>query len=142
MLPNRVVRPGQFLEANRRKPRDSQLLTLGRLAPEEESLRIFPFAADLERAKVLIPGAFRRLRLRFTPQFQSVQIVDGDFSLGKPFKQMVAQRGRQIGPLNPWHLFTESHAGQRFLDAFPFDRVRGRAESVRQFVEFALLGFF
>jgi hypothetical protein len=49
---------------------------------------------------------------------------------------------RQIGPLNLWHLFTESHAGQLFLDAFPFDRVRGRAESVRQFVEFALFGFF
>jgi hypothetical protein len=50
--------------------------------------------------------------------------------------------GWQIGPLNPWHLFTEGHAGQRFLDAFPFDRVRGRAESVRQFVESAPFGFF
>jgi hypothetical protein len=37
--------------------------------------------------------------------------------------------------LNLCYLFTERHARQRFLDAFPFDRVGRCAELVRQFEE-------
>jgi len=55
---------------------------------------------------------------------------------------MLAQGRGQIDPLNLWHLFTERHASQRFLNAFSLGRVRGCAESVRQFEEFVLFGFF
>ena len=34
----------------------SELLTFGRLAREQEGVRVFSFAADLERTEVLVPG--------------------------------------------------------------------------------------
>jgi hypothetical protein len=58
----------------------------GGLAPEKESLGVFSFAADFKRAKVLVPSAFGRVRLRFAPQFQSIQVFNSDSSLGKPIK--------------------------------------------------------
>jgi hypothetical protein len=105
----------------------SQLFTFGRLAPEKESLRIFSFTADFEGPEILIPGPFGRIRLRFAPQFQLVQILHGNLAIPKPFKKMVLQGRRQIAPLNLPPLFPERHAGEFILEAFPLGRVRGRS---------------
>src|SRR5580765_3078582 len=43
--------------------RELELLTLGRLAGEEEGLRESALSAHLERAEILEPETFRRIRL-------------------------------------------------------------------------------
>jgi hypothetical protein len=50
-----------------------QLPAPGRLATEQEGLRILSLSADLEGAEVLVPGAVRSLRLRLPPELEIVQ---------------------------------------------------------------------
>ena len=114
---------------------DSELLPLGGLTAQQESLRVLSFAADLERPKVLIPEPVRSIRLRFSPHLQLVEILYGDLALAQPIEQVVAERRRQIGPLDLRHLLTEGHAGQIFLDTPLFLRVAGMREAVGQVEE-------
>ncbi len=52
----------------------SELPPFGGLAPEQEGLRVFPFATDLEGAEVLVPGPVRGIGFGFSPQFQLEKI--------------------------------------------------------------------
>jgi len=90
----------------------------------------------------LYTRALGRIRFRFTPQLQLVQVLDGDHAFSQSFKKVIAQGGRQISPLNLWHSFTKGHAGQYFLDPFPFDGVGGCAELVASSKKSRLFGFF
>jgi hypothetical protein len=53
-----------------------QPLTLSGLSSQQERPGVWPFSADLEGAKVLVPPSLRRLRLGFSPELQVIQIVD------------------------------------------------------------------
>ncbi len=66
-------------------------------------LRVFPFAADLEGTEVLEPLPVRRLRFRFSPELQLIEILDGDLAISKSIKQVVAESWRQIHTLDLRH---------------------------------------
>ena len=89
------------IRMTRSKP--SELLTFGRLAREQEGLRIFSFATDFERTEVLVPEPVGGIGIGFSPRFELVKVVRGDLAFAQPIKQMVAERGRQSGPLDPGH---------------------------------------
>ncbi|MGH9758835.1 MAG: hypothetical protein ACRD4M_13940 [Candidatus Acidiferrales bacterium] len=119
----------------------SQFLTLRGLTAKKKRFRILPFAAHFERPKILIPWAFRRIRLGFAPKLQLIQVFGSDLTVPQTVKEMVAQGRRQTSPLNFWHLFAEGHTGKLSLDAFPLGRVLRGAQQVRKFKEFAFLIF-
>jgi hypothetical protein len=72
----------------------SELLPFGSLACKQEGLRVFPFAADFERAEVLVPEPVRRIGIRFSPRFELVKVFCCDLAFAQPVKQMVAECGR------------------------------------------------
>jgi len=80
-------------------------------------------AADFERAKILIPIAIRGFWLRFSPQFQLVEILSGDLTLPKSIKEMITESGRKVSPLDLPHSFSKSHSGKLFLQFLLFFRV-------------------
>lgn len=95
--------PGHLgIEAARFR-RVSNFLPQRGLASQQERLGILPFSANLEGAKVLEPETFRRLRLRFPPDFESVEIVSCDFALANSVEQVFTQRRGQSRPLDPRH---------------------------------------
>ncbi len=73
------------------------------LAAQEESLRVLSLAADLERPKVSEPKSLRRLGVRLTPELELVEIFHSDLSVPQPIEEVIAERRRQICPLNPGH---------------------------------------
>jgi hypothetical protein len=77
--------------------------SLRRLTTDEEGLRIFPFTADLEGAEVLEPRPIRSLRVGLPPELQLVEILNGDLAISKPIKEVVAERWREVCPLNLRH---------------------------------------
>ena len=115
--------------------RDLKLLTFGGLTAQQERLRVCPFATDLERYEVLVPGPLWSIGFRFSPQLQMVKIICRDLALAEPVEQVVAERGRQTRPLDPRHLLTERHASQIRLDTLMFLRIAGMREAVGQVEE-------
>lgn len=87
-----------------------QLLPPSCLPAEKKGLGVLALAADFERSKILVPLAFGSFGLRLTPELQAIQIVRRNLSLSQPFEEMIAQRGRKIGPLDFRHLFPENQA--------------------------------
>jgi hypothetical protein len=69
----------------------SQLRPSGRLATQEKGLRILSVSTDLEGPEVLVPKSVWSLRLTFAPQFQLIEVFDGDVSLAKALKQVIAE---------------------------------------------------
>jgi hypothetical protein len=53
------------------------------LAGEQEGLGKLAYAANLERAKVLIPMAFGRFRLGFARKFQLIKVFGFDFAFAQ-----------------------------------------------------------
>lgn len=105
------------------------------LTSEQESLRIPAFAANLERAEILVPRTLRRVRFRFPPLLQAIEVFCGDLALAQPLEQVIAERSGQAGPLNLRHLFAERHPGQVFLKALLLLRVARIREAVGKFEE-------
>jgi hypothetical protein len=70
---------------------------------QEKGFRKSPFAANLERSEVLVPGAVRGLRFRLSPKFQLVEIVRGDLSISQAVEQVITKRGGKIRPLDIRH---------------------------------------
>jgi hypothetical protein len=68
----------------------SELLPFGHLPREQERLRVFAIAADFESTEVLVPEPFRSVGIRFSPDFQLVQVLDSDLAFAKPFKEVIA----------------------------------------------------
>jgi len=75
-----------------------QLTTPCRLATKQEGLRIFSLTADLEGAKVLVPGALGSFRLRLPPELELVQVLGRDLPLAKTLEQMVPQSRWKVLP--------------------------------------------
>src|SRR6266496_3928930 len=75
-----------------------QLPAPGRLATEQEGLRILSLSADLEGAEVLVPGAVGSLRLRLPPELELVQVLGCDLPLSEPFEQVLPQRWWKVFP--------------------------------------------
>lgn len=93
------------------------------------------FAADLERTEVLIPWPIGGIRLRLPPLLQAIEVFRRDLALAQPFKQVVANRDRQPGPLNFRHLFAERHPGQVFLETLLFLRITRARQAVSEIEE-------
>ena len=94
----------------------SELLTFGRLAREQEGLRVFSFATDFERTEVLVPEPIRGIGIRFSPRFELVKVFGGDLAFAQPIKEVIAERGRQTAPPDSGALLTEGHDGQLLLE--------------------------
>jgi len=52
-----------------------ELPASGRLAVEQERLRVFTLTTDLEGAEVLVPGALRSLRLQLPPELELLELT-------------------------------------------------------------------
>src|ERR1017187_8975866 len=75
----------------------SQLdLALGQL---DQKCRTLPVAADLERAKVLVPVPLRDFRPRSNPQAKPIQIGDADRPVPHSIDQVLTDARRQIAPI-------------------------------------------
>src|ERR1017187_890310 len=74
-------------------------LTLNPLAAHRECLRKLPVAADLERAKVLVPVSLWDLGPRFNPQSKAIQIGDADRPVPQAVDQVLTDARRQIAPI-------------------------------------------
>lgn len=66
-----------------------QLLTFGNPAREQEGLRKSSFAADFERAEVLVSGPVGGIGIRLPPNLELIEVVRGDLAFAQPIKQMV-----------------------------------------------------
>ena len=53
-------------------------VALRSLAAEQERLRIATLTANLERTKILVPIAFRNLRIRVNPEAKMIEVGDTD----------------------------------------------------------------
>ena len=105
---------------------------------QEECLWKLTFAADLERSKVLVPRAIRRLRLRFPPQFQLVEVFRWDLPVRDTIKQVLSKTRWKIGPPNPRHhspnVIRANSSFNRFRSAASRDSVsRFTSEKKRSF---------
>ena len=61
-------------------------------------------AADLEGAEVLVPVAFRHFRIRVNPESETIEKGDADRPVPHSVYQVLADGGRQVGPLlDPRH---------------------------------------
>jgi hypothetical protein len=60
--------------------------------------------------------AHRGLRFRFTPQLQLIEVLDRDLAPTKPIKQVIAESGGKVRPLNFRHLFPEGQPSQFLLN--------------------------
>ena len=58
-----------------------QSLALARLSSKKKSLGVLSPATDFERAEILVPIAFWGFGLRFSPEFQLVNILSGYLTL-------------------------------------------------------------
>src|SRR5215472_17613662 len=72
--------------------------TDGRLPCHQECFRIAAFAAQLERAEVLVPQPFRYFRFGFHPETQLIEIVQADLAVVHSLDQMSANGGGQPRP--------------------------------------------
>jgi hypothetical protein len=64
--------------------------------PDQERLRVFAAATQLERPEVLVPVAFRSTRLRFHPSLQAPQVGKRNPALVYAFKKVLPQAARKI----------------------------------------------
>ena len=85
-----LAEPQARSKNHRRSGTGLQLLAFRGLATQQERLREPALAADLERAEVLDPWAVRGIRLRLPPEFQLVEVLDGDLPIAQAVEQMVA----------------------------------------------------
>src|SRR6202795_2879765 len=115
-----------------------ELLTFGGLAGEQKGLRIFSFTANFERSKILVPEPVGGIGIGFSPRFELVKVFRGDLACAQPVKQMVAERGRQSGPLDPGHyspkVMRASSALRRSCSFALLDRARRSARSKKRFL--------
>jgi hypothetical protein len=69
----------------------SQRFTLAGLPSKQKGLGILSPTTDFERAEILIPIAIWGFGLRFSPEFQLIDILSGYLTLPQPVKKMVAE---------------------------------------------------
>jgi hypothetical protein len=100
-----------------------------------------PFTTELEGPEVLIPQLVGRFRLRLAPELELVQIFGLYFSLPESFKEVVAKRRRNIGPLNFGHSLPEGHSSKLFFQALSLGRICGSNQSVRKVIETPTFAF-
>src|SRR6266540_5052472 len=96
-------RPRREMARERGGGDPSKFLALRRLTAKQEGLRILSFATDLERTDIPPPEALRSLRFRLSPQLQSIEVLGCDLSLAEAVEEVVAEGGRQVGPLDLRH---------------------------------------
>src|SRR5579864_5846792 len=115
----------------------SELLPFGGLARQQEGLRVFSVATDFERTEVLVPKPLGGIRIRFSPRFELVQIFRGDLAFAQPFKEVIAERGRQTAPLDSGHyspkVRTASSSLRRVCSSTSRERARRSANSRKRF---------
>ena len=75
----------------------------GHLALHQKRLGEPALPADLERSKVLVPRPIRRLRFRFPPKLQLVEVFDGNLTFLQAVKKVLAEGKWKIRPLNLGH---------------------------------------
>src|SRR3954468_10961795 len=83
---------------------DLKLLSFRSLTPKQKRLGVFSFAANFERPEVFDPQPFRCVRFGLAPEFELVEIFNRNLPITQPVEEMIPQRRRQVGPLNPRHL--------------------------------------
>ena len=80
-----------------------QWLPSCRLSFQEECLGELTFATNLERSKIFVPRAIRRLRLRFAPQFRLIKVFRRYLPLRDPIEQVLPGSRWKIVPPNLRH---------------------------------------
>ena len=81
-----------------------QLGSASWLPGQEESFRICPFSAQLERSEIFVPVSHGNFRICFNPQSQLIQIRKGDAAIAHSLDQVSPQRLGKPGPLlDLWH---------------------------------------
>jgi len=73
--------------------RKSEALPFGGLPGKQEGFGELALAADLERAEILIPESFGRLRLGFAPQLQLIQVFGFDVALAQALEEWSCRAG-------------------------------------------------
>src|ERR1019366_486012 len=77
---------------------------LGGLPAQQKGFRQRAAAADLEGTEVLVPVAFRHLRVRVNPKAKLIEVGDTDSPVAHSVYQVPADAGRKIAPrLDSWH---------------------------------------
>src|SRR5438270_7582061 len=94
--------------------------SLRRLAFRQECLRIFPLAAKLEAAEILVPVAIRRFWTTFPPLFQPIKVIKRDLPFAGTLEQMVTDREWQVIPKDFRHSASEDHPCQFLFGALHF----------------------
>ena len=68
-----------------------QRLPFCSLPLQQEYLWKLTFATKLERSEVFVPRAVRRVRLRFAPQFQLIQIFGQYLAICDPIEEVLTE---------------------------------------------------
>ena len=80
-----------------------QRLPFCSLPLQQECLWKLTFATNLERSKVFVPRAVRRVRLRFAPQFQLIEVFGRYLPICDPIEEVLTETWWKIGPPNLRH---------------------------------------
>src|SRR5439155_14953887 len=111
------------------------------VSSKQERLGIRALSANLERAKILVPRPLRRVRFRFTPELELIEIVGRDLALAQTLEKMIAESLRQAAPLDLGHYSPKvrrpSSSFSCACSAESFARVNRSASSKKRALSFS-----